>query len=114
MKSSADSRSLCAITLKLRASSAALCGPISGRRSIVSSRADAEPVRLPGCSANRCCRLRFYLEMPSDHFLHYSQPTAISPRQLAASLNGRGIRTASDGAWYHSTVRNLLQRGVSA
>ena len=33
---------------------------------------------------------------------------------LASALNDRGIRTARGGAWHRSTVRNLLQREVSA
>jgi DNA invertase Pin-like site-specific DNA recombinase len=32
-------------------------------------------------------------------------------RSIAAALNDRGIRTARGGAWFHSTVRNLLARG---
>jgi hypothetical protein len=31
-------------------------------------------------------------------------------RAIAAALNARGIRTARGGAWYDSTVRNLLRR----
>jgi DNA invertase Pin-like site-specific DNA recombinase len=31
-------------------------------------------------------------------------------RAIAAALNARGIRTARGGAWYDSTVRNLLAR----
>lgn len=33
-----------------------------------------------------------------------------TPRAIAAALNARGIRTARGGAWYDSTVRNLLAR----
>jgi DNA invertase Pin-like site-specific DNA recombinase len=35
---------------------------------------------------------------------------ATTPRAIAAALNARGIRTARGGAWYDSTVRNLLAR----
>jgi len=31
-------------------------------------------------------------------------------RAIAGALNERGIRTARGGAWYGSTVRNLLAR----
>jgi DNA invertase Pin-like site-specific DNA recombinase len=33
-----------------------------------------------------------------------------SLHSIAAALNDRGIRTARGGAWYASTVRNLLAR----
>jgi DNA invertase Pin-like site-specific DNA recombinase len=33
-------------------------------------------------------------------------------RDIAGALNARGIRTARGGAWYSSTVRNLLLRKV--
>lgn len=36
---------------------------------------------------------------------------ATTPRAIAEALNARGIRTARGGAWYDSTVRNLLKRG---
>ncbi|MSP03374.1 MAG: hypothetical protein EXR07_20375 [Acetobacteraceae bacterium] len=35
---------------------------------------------------------------------------ATTGRAIAAALNARGIRTARGGAWYDSTVRNLLAR----
>ena len=35
---------------------------------------------------------------------------ASTHRAIAAALNARGIRTARGGAWYDSTVRNLLAR----
>lgn len=35
---------------------------------------------------------------------------ATTPRAVAAALNARGIHTARGGAWYDSTVRNLLAR----
>ena len=35
---------------------------------------------------------------------------ATTHRAIAEALNARGIRTARGGAWYHSTVRNLLDR----
>jgi DNA invertase Pin-like site-specific DNA recombinase len=35
---------------------------------------------------------------------------AKTPRAIADVLNARGIRTARGGAWYDSTVRNLLAR----
>jgi hypothetical protein len=31
-------------------------------------------------------------------------------RAIAAALNDRAVRTARDGAWHDSTVRNLLAR----
>ena len=34
------------------------------------------------------------------------------PKAIAAVLNARGVRTARGGAWYDTTVRNLLKRGV--
>lgn len=33
-----------------------------------------------------------------------------TPRKIAEALNARGIRTARGGAWYGSTVRNVLAR----
>lgn len=39
---------------------------------------------------------------------------AATGRAIAAALNARGIRTARGGAWYDSTVRNLLAREVVA
>jgi DNA invertase Pin-like site-specific DNA recombinase len=33
-----------------------------------------------------------------------------NPREIAAALNARGVRTARGGAWHDSTVRNLLKR----
>ena len=33
-----------------------------------------------------------------------------TPRKIAEALNARGIRTARSGAWYGSTVRNVLAR----
>ena len=36
---------------------------------------------------------------------------ATTGRAIAEALNARGIRTARGGAWYDSTVRNLLARG---
>ena len=32
------------------------------------------------------------------------------PKAIAAILNARGVRTARGGAWYDTTVRNLLLR----
>jgi Recombinase len=37
---------------------------------------------------------------------------ATTSRAIAAALNARGIRTARGGAWYDSTVRNLLARDI--
>ena len=37
---------------------------------------------------------------------------ATTSRAIAQALNARGIRTARGGAWYSSTVRNLLAREV--
>jgi DNA invertase Pin-like site-specific DNA recombinase len=33
-----------------------------------------------------------------------------NPREIAAALNARGVRTARGGSWHDSTVRNLLKR----
>jgi DNA invertase Pin-like site-specific DNA recombinase len=35
---------------------------------------------------------------------------ATTTRAIAEALNARGVRTARGGAWYSSTVRNLLER----
>ncbi len=35
---------------------------------------------------------------------------ATTTRAIAEALNARGVRTARGGAWYSSTVRNLLTR----
>jgi hypothetical protein len=40
------------------------------------------------------------------------QIQATTSRAIAAALNARGIRTARGGAWYDSTVRNLLAREI--
>jgi hypothetical protein len=32
-------------------------------------------------------------------------------QSIANALNDRGVRTARDGAWHNSTVRNLLAGG---
>jgi hypothetical protein len=37
---------------------------------------------------------------------------AKSLRQIAASLNGRGIATARGGKWEAATVRNILRRAA--
>lgn len=34
-----------------------------------------------------------------------------TPKEIAAALNARGVRTARGGRWHDSTVRNLLARG---
>ena len=39
---------------------------------------------------------------------------ATTSRAISEALNARGIRTARGGAWYSSTVRNLLTREVVA
>jgi len=44
--------------------------------------------------------------------IHQTQAAwAATPRAVVAALNARGIRTARGGAWWDSTVRNVLARG---
>lgn len=42
--------------------------------------------------------------------IHQIEATGASLRQIAAAMNERGIKTARDGKWYATTVRNILSR----
>jgi DNA invertase Pin-like site-specific DNA recombinase len=62
-----------------------------------------------GAAANRAAADRF-AEVAIDHVRQIQQRGITQLVDIAAELNRLNIRTARGGAWYATTVRNLLKR----
>ena len=76
---------------------------------LLGNRTNLAEAQAKGISANKAAAEAFAANvLPIVRQIQASG--ASTPRAIAAALNARGIRTARGGAWYDSTVRNLLAR----
>jgi hypothetical protein len=76
---------------------------------VLGSRASAADTTAKGAGATREAADTFAANVPP---VAWRLQAAGAPRfrAIAQALNDRGVRTACDGEWHDSTVRNLLAR----
>jgi hypothetical protein len=73
------------------------------------NRTNLPEAQAKGANANRTAADAFAANvMPAVCEIEAAGVTAVRP--IAEALNARGMRTACDGEWHHSTVRNMLAR----